>query len=142
VRSNVPRAVLDTNVLVSALISPGGSSARLLLELRSGAFELIVSPLLLAELREVLRRDKFRRYVVESEADAYVELIQSEGVVRADPEPSPEPLSADPDDEYLIDLARDAQADALVTGDAHLLDLRAIIPAMTPAEFLEMLPGR
>jgi len=142
VRSGVPRAVLDTNVLVSALISPGGGSARLLLELRSGAFELIVSPLLLAELREVLRRDEFRRYVSEAEADAYVELIRSEGVVRADPGPSPEPLSADPDDEYLIDLARDARADALVTGDAHLLDLRAIIPVMTPAEFLEMLPGR
>lgn len=141
-RSSVPRAVLDTNVLVSALISPGGGSARLLLELRSGAFELIVSPLLLLELRDVLRRDKFRRYVSEAEADAYVELIRSEAVVRADPGPSPDPLSADPDDEYLIDLARDARADALVTGDAHLLDLRALIPAMTPAEFLELLPGR
>ena len=141
-RSSVPRAVLDTNVLVSALISPGGGSARLLLELRSGAFELLVSPLLLAELREVLRRDKFRQYVSEAEADAYVELIRSEGVLRADPGPSPEPLSADPDDEYLIDLARDAQANALVTGDTHLLELRAIIPAMTPAEFLETLPGR
>jgi putative PIN family toxin of toxin-antitoxin system len=138
----VPRAVLDTNVLVSALISPGGGSARLLLALRSGAFELITSPLLLAELRGVLLRDKFRRYVSDAEAAAYVELIRSEGVVRADPGPSPEPLSADPDDEYLIDLARDAQADAIVTGDAHLLELRAIIPAMTPAEFLELLPGR
>ena len=141
-RSSVPRAVLDTNVLVSALISPGGGSARLLLELRSGAFELLMSPLLLAELREVLRRDKFRRYVSDAEADAYVEFIRSGGVVRADPAPSPEPLSADPDDEYLIELARVAQVDALVTGDAHLLELRAIIPAMTPAEFLELLPGR
>jgi putative PIN family toxin of toxin-antitoxin system len=142
VRNGVPRAVLDTNVLVSALISPGGGSARLLLELRSGAFELIVSPLLLAELREVLRRDKFRRYVSQEEADAYVELIRTESVIHADPVPSLEPLSADPDDEYLIDLARDAQADAIVSGDAHLLELRAVIPAMTPAEFLELLPGR
>ncbi|TAL07731.1 MAG: putative toxin-antitoxin system toxin component, PIN family [Chloroflexota bacterium] len=135
----MPRAVLDTNVLVSALISPGGASARLLLELRAGAFELILSPLLLAELREVLGRDKFRRYVTEAEADAYVDLIRREGVVRADPPPSPEPMSVDPDDEYLIDLAREAGADALVTGDAHLLDLRAIIPVLTPADFLEVL---
>ncbi|MEO5965276.1 MAG: putative toxin-antitoxin system toxin component, PIN family [Candidatus Limnocylindrales bacterium] len=141
-RDGVPRAVLDTNVLVSALISPGGGSARLLLELRSGAFDLIVSPLLLAELREVLRRDKFRRYVSAAEADAYVELIRIDAVIHADPAPSPAPLSADPDDEYLIDLARDAQVDAIVSGDAHLLDLRAVIPAMTPAEFLELLPGR
>ncbi len=138
----MPRAVLDTNVLVSALISPGGGSARLLVELRSGAFELVLSPLLLLELREVLRRDKFRRYVLEAEADAYVELIRSEGIVRPDPASSLEPLSADPDDEYLIELARDAQADALVTGDGHLLELQAIIPTMTPAQFLELLPGR
>ena len=141
-RNGVPRAVLDTNVLVSALISPGGGSARLLLELRSGAFELIVSPLLLAELRAVLGRDKFRRYVSEAEADAYVGLIRTEAAVRADPAPSREALSADPDDEYLVELARDAGADVLVTGDAHLLDLRAIIPVMTPAEFLETLAGR
>jgi putative PIN family toxin of toxin-antitoxin system len=137
-----PEPVLDTNVLVSALISPGGSSARLLLALRSGAFELIVSPLLLAELPEVLHRDKFRPYVSGAEAEAYVELVRTEAVVRPAPGPSPEPLSADPDDEFLIDLARDARADALVTGDAHLLALRAIIPVMSPAEFLETLPDR
>ncbi len=101
-----------------------------------------MSPLLLAELREVLGRGKFRRYVSEVEADAYVELIRSEAVVRADPAASPGAISADPDDEYLVDLARDAGADALVTGDAHLLDLRAIIPAMTPAAFLATLPDR
>lgn len=44
---SVPRAVLDTNVLVSALITPHGPNARLLLELRAGAFELVVSPMLL-----------------------------------------------------------------------------------------------
>lgn len=141
-RNGVPRAVLDTNVLVSALISPGGGSARLLLELRSGAFELIVSPLLLAELRDVLRRAKFRRYVSEAEVDAYVDLIRNGSVMHADPTPGSEQLSADPDDEYLIDLARAVQADAVVSGDAHLLDLRAVIPAMTPAEFLELLAGR
>ena len=101
--SSVPRAVLDTNVLVSALISPGGGSARLLLELRSGAFELIASPLLLAELRDVLRREKFRRYVSEAEADAYVELIRTEGVVRADPAPSPEPYPANSSTSHACD---------------------------------------
>ena len=138
-RSSVPRAVLDTNVLVSALISPSGRSARLLVELRSGAFELVLSPLLLLELREVLRRDKFRRYVSEAEADAYVELIRMEGIVRPDPASSLEPLSADPDDEYLVDLARVAAADALVSGDAHVLDLHDRLPILTPAQFLATL---
>ena len=135
----MPRAVLDTNVLVSVLISPQGPSARLLLELRAGAFELIISPMLLDELREVLLRDKFRPYVTEREVGTYLELIGSEGLVYDDPETSTEPVGPDPDDEYVIDLARVARADALVSGDAHLLDLRDILPVMSPAEFLASL---
>jgi uncharacterized protein len=135
----VPRAVLDTNVLVSALISPGGPSAALLLELRAGAFELVASPTLLAEVREVLGREKSRRYVTEAEAIAYVEFIGHESTILDDPTPSGRPLSADPDDEYLVDLARAAAADVLVSGDAHLLDLRDRLPVMTPARFLATL---
>jgi putative PIN family toxin of toxin-antitoxin system len=135
----VPRAVLDTNVLVSALISPGGPSATLLLELRAGAFELIASPTLLAELREVLGRAKFRRYVTEVEVIAYVDLIGHEATILGDPAPSSRPLSVDRDDEYLVDLARAASADVLVSGDAHLLDLRDHLPIMTPAQFLATL---
>ncbi len=135
----VPRAVLDTNVLVSAFISPTGASARLLIELRAGAFELVASPTLLAELDEVLRRPKFRRYASEAEVDAYISLISLGCIVYDDPEPSPEPFGVDPDDEFLIDLARAAHVDALVSGDSHLLDLREVIPVMTPAGFLASL---
>jgi len=62
----VRRAVLDPGVLVSALIAPTGTPAKLLGEARSGAFEMVASSLLLEELEEleeVLARDKFRRYV-------------------------------------------------------------------------------
>jgi putative PIN family toxin of toxin-antitoxin system len=137
----VPRAVLDTNVLVSALISPSGPSAALLLEVRAGAFEVVVSPLLLAELSDVLARPKIRRYVSESEAAAYIELVRQIATLQDDPPPAGVPLSADPDDEYLIDLARVAGADVLVSGDAHLLDLRGQLPIMPPAEFLASLSG-
>jgi len=126
----VPRAVLDTNVLVSGLISPGGSSARLLIELRAGAFESVVSPLLLAELAEVLRREKFRSYVSAVEVDAYLEFIRSESIVFDDP------------DEFLIDLARAARVDALVSGDARVLEWRDRLPVMSPVEFLASLSGR
>ena len=137
--ADVPRAILDTNVLVSALITPHGASARLLVELRAGAFELIVSPMLLAELQEVLLRDRFRRYVSPAEVDAYVELVRSLAVVHDDPECSEAPLSADPDDDFLVALAREARVAALVSGDGHLLALRPSVPAMTPAEFLATL---
>jgi putative PIN family toxin of toxin-antitoxin system len=138
----VPRAVLDTNVLVSALISPGGPSAALLLELRAGAFELVVSPALLSELRDVLARPKFGLYVTAAEVDAYVELVEHEAAMHRDPPHSGGTLSADPDDEYLIDLARAAGTDVLVSGDAHLLDLRGVVPVMTPAQFLASLASR
>src|SRR4051794_31637618 len=58
----VARAVLDPGVLVSALITPTGRPAKLLLSARAGSFDLIVSPHLLDELA-VLRREKFRRYI-------------------------------------------------------------------------------
>lgn len=132
----MPRAVLDTNVLVSALITPLGASAQLLVDFRAGAFEVVVSPMLLAELREVLAREKSRGYVTAAEADAYVELIRRESVVVGDPEPSADSAVADPDDAYLVDLSMAASVDVLVSGDKRLLDLRSEVRVMTPAEFL------
>lgn len=138
----MPRAVLDTNVLVSALISPGGPSAALLLELRAGAFELVASPLLLEELADVLARPKFRAYATPDEAAAYVELVRQAAVAVDDPPPSGLALTADPDDEFLVDLARAAAVDVMVSGDAHLLALRGSLPVMSPAEFLAELAAR
>ncbi len=135
----MPRAVLDPNVLVSALISPSGASAKLLVELRAGAFELVVSKLLLVELTDVLRREKFRRYVSEEEAGMFVELVRRNSTVLGDPAPTAVQLSEDPGDEYLIALARAARVDALVSGNSHLIRLRASIPVKTPREFLDSL---
>lgn len=137
----MPRAVLDPNLLVSALISPAGPSARLLLDFRAGAFELVTSPHLLSELAELLRRDKFRR-ATEAEADAYVDVLRSESIVVEDPDPTPEQLCEDPDDEYLIALARAARVEALVSGDPHLLRLRGEIPALTSREYSDSLQSR
>ena len=98
--------------------------------------------MLLAELGDVLGRAKFRPYVTVGEAVAYVEPIAHEGTIHDDPPPPEEPLSADPDDEYLLDLARAAAADVLVSGDSHLLVLRDVVPVVTPAEFLATLAQR
>jgi putative PIN family toxin of toxin-antitoxin system len=132
----VPRAVLDPNVLVSALLAPRGTSAQLLVELGAGAFEIVTSPLLIDELRRTLGREKFRRYLTEAEADAYVEQLRSISIFVDDPEPPEAPLCSDPDDEYIITLAQAAGAAALVSGDTHLTELRGVIPVFTPREFL------
>ena len=93
----------------------------------------------MAELRDVLVRPEFERFVSAPELDAYAELIGRESILVEDPAPSPEPLSVDPDGESLIDLARATRVDALVTGDAHLLDLREALPVVTPRQFLDSL---
>lgn len=135
----MPRVILDPNVLVSALITPHGASARLLVELRAGAFELVISPKLLGELDDVLRRPKFRQYVTEEEAAAFAELVHSEGSLFDDPPLPRVPLSEDPGDDYLLVLARASSAHILVSGDPHLLQLSRELPIMAPAEFLRSL---
>ncbi len=135
----MPRAVLDPNVLISGLITPRGTSAAVLLRLREGAFELVVSRALLSELRETLERQIFRAYVTLDEVTEFMELIERGSTLVEDPEPAAVPLSEDPGDEYLIALARAVSADALVSGDPHLTRLRSRIPVRTPREFLDSL---
>jgi uncharacterized protein len=134
----VHRAVLDPGVLVSALITPSGTAARLLAKAGAGAIEPIVSPQLLAELSGVLHRVKFRRYVDSETVDAYVESLRRQATVAADPTDPPPLRCADPDDDYLIALANDQNA-ALVSGDSHLLDLVGEAPIFSPKEFLRIL---
>lgn len=129
------RAVLDPGVLVSALIAPTGTPAKLLGEARSGAFELVASPRLLEELEEVLARDKFRRYVGLDVVGDYLVRLRSDALMVRDPEePGPLP-SPDPDDDYLIALAFSQKA-VLVSGDSDLLDLVGGAPILAPADLL------
>lgn len=129
------RAVLDPGVLVSALITPTGTPAKLLSASHSGTFELVVSPLLREELNLVLLREKFRRYVDLDAIEQYVELLGRDAAMAADPAEPPPIRCADPDDDYLIALAHSRSA-ALVSGDGHLLELAGEIPVFTPSEFL------
>lgn len=129
------RAVLDTNVLISAILSPRGSPARLLLAWQRGAFELVVSPLLLAEIRRALAYPKLARLVSPPDADAYVAWLGRSADVDADPAGPPPVRSEDPGDDYLIALAA-AERSIIVSGDTHLTSLAPAIPVRTPAEFL------
>lgn len=129
------RAVLDPGVLVSALITPTGRPAKLLAQARDGELELIVSPLLLAELEDVLHRGKFRRYVDLDAAGDYIDLLRRDAVVAADPDDPPILRSTDLDDDYLIALAQ-SQSAVLASGDSDLLDLAGGAPILPPADYL------
>ena len=132
------RAVLDPGVLIAALISSQGAPARLLALWIEGAFELVASPKLIQELRGVLLREKFRRYVTEEEADRYVETIQRLAIVVQDPEEVPS-VSKDPKDDYLVALTSSVSA-ILVSGDPHLTDLDQPEPrVLRPRELVELI---
>lgn len=131
------RAVLDPGVLIAAFISPHGAPAQLFALWIEGAFELVTSPGLIGELREVLRREKFRHYATEEEAETFVEAIGRLALVWRDPEDTPR-VSKDPDDDYLVALAASASA-ILVSGDAHLTDLdEPERRVMRPREFVDL----
>ncbi len=135
------RAVLDPNVIISALLSPDGSPARALREWRHGGSDLVLSPLLLAELERALAYPKLRRRIPPEEAGAVVGWLARSATVAPDPDGPPPLRSPDPGDDYLIALAA-AQSALLVSGDEHLLGLGGRLPVHSPAEFLDLLRER
>jgi uncharacterized protein len=130
------RAVLDPNVIISALLAPAGTPAAILRAWSTGACELVASPL--AELERALAYPKLRTRIHESEATAVVGWLGRSASIVPDPgEPAPRG-SADPGDDYLIALAAHEHA-ALVSGDRHLLELATELPIYPPADFLALL---
>jgi putative PIN family toxin of toxin-antitoxin system len=136
----VTRAVVDPSVLVSAFLgNPEAGPGQLVAAWRDDRFVLVVSPLLLAELGEVLARPKFARWASDGRAEAYV------GAFAAHSERHPDSDDAagsvrDPDDDYLVALARTSKADALVSLDRDLLDAPLdAIPVLNPFLFVETL---
>jgi putative PIN family toxin of toxin-antitoxin system len=126
-------------VLIAAFISAKGAPRAIVRTWIEGAFELLVSPKLLAELARVLARPKFRRYASESEARAYVAFLKRFATLGPDVE-SPARLSPDPGDDYLLALARSHFANFLVSGDADLCQLENTEPpVLTPRAFLNRL---
>lgn len=127
------RLALDPGLLVSALITPGGRPAQLLSQVRQGEFELVVSPRLLEELEQVLRREKFRRYFDVGAVHGYISRLRRNALVAPDPDGPPPLRCPDPDDDYLIALAYGQNA-ILVSGDKHLLEVGGGAPILAPAD--------
>jgi len=132
------RIVLDTNVFVAAVTSREGVSACLLLAASAGRLQLVVSPSLLDELSDVLARPKFRRYLSIEDAHQFVDAIRKLSIIVDDPPEEDDPITGDPDDDFLVLLAEVAGADVLVSGDPDLTTVqRPGLVVMTPRAFLE-----
>jgi putative PIN family toxin of toxin-antitoxin system len=132
------RAVLDVNVLISGALSAKGSSAEILRATRDGQLELVISELLLAELKRALAYPKLRKRIPAEKAAAFVNWVRDHGALAEDPAGPPPVGSRDPDDDYLLALAISRRA-YLVTGDQDLLVLSSDLPILTPAQFVTTL---
>jgi len=128
------RVVLDTSILVSAAISDG-KPAQLLERCEDGIIEVVVTPAILAETDDVLRRDRLpfeNRHV-----DNYIGKLLSEAQIIV-PQVDIVAVEDDPDDNIVLEAAVTAGADAIISGDSHLLDLEAYqgIPILTANTYL------
>lgn len=132
------RAVVDTGVLVSALIRRQGTTGSVLLRLREGGFTLVYSTDLLVEIVDVLGRPTLRhKYHLEVEnITALINLIRLRGELVI---PKRKVAACrDPQDDKFLEAALEGEVDSSVSGDADLLALTPCegIPFLRPAEFL------
>lgn len=133
------KAVLDPGVLIAALISPQGAPAEVLRRWLHGQFQLVVSPLLMDEFREVVARPKFRDYF--SVPDAYPLADVLHVAAEISPDVATTAVSpADDGDTYLVNLVVASNAFTVVTGDKGLLAHRTeSFRALDPRAFIELL---
>lgn len=136
------RLVLDTNVVVSAVIW-GGMPYRLLQAATDGDIELYTSPALLAELRGVLAREHLASRLTSQQSSAEQAIrFYGELAISVSPLAIPHAVPRDADDNQVIAAALAAQADLIVSSDKHLLDLGGAyqgIRIVAPAEAVQLL---
>jgi putative PIN family toxin of toxin-antitoxin system len=120
----VLRVLLDTNQLISSLVSTRGPQRELVDAWRRRAFLLLLTAEQLEEVREVLGRPKIARKYRISPADrqAFLDLLRAEVILLPD-EPAPG-VCRDPDDDHLLGCAAAGGVEYLVTGDRDLLSVR------------------
>ena len=131
------RVVLDTNIYISALVF-GGVAQRVFDSLGSGGFVVCVSQPIVDEVTEVLRR-KFGW--TPAELDYALPPLWKRAVMVT---PAGQiTVCVDPDDNRILECAREARADIVITGDDHLLRLECFEGAaiITPRVFLSHRQG-
>jgi uncharacterized protein len=134
------RIVLDTNVIVSAMLSPTGPPARLLAEIRDrDDIGLITAEPLLDEYRRALSYPHVQRLhrLSSAQIDATVDALRFQASIVGQL-PDVKIVESDPDDDLIISCAVGGNADVIVSGDRHLLRVKAYreIVILSPAACL------
>ena len=134
------RIVLDTNILIGALITKGTPPDRLYQACLRGEIELVTSTAQIPEVADVLARPRLQKYLDAYEAAAILENIDTRALILdAPPDVN---LSPDPKDNPILAAAIAGKADLIVSGDKkHMLALGVVegIPIVTARDALDRL---
>jgi uncharacterized protein len=139
------RAVFDTNVFISALFNPSRPPAQVLEVALLGKIRLVVSPQLIEEIERVLTYPKVKKLLKKrhTDPDEVVEvMVKALKVAVLTPgELTVEAIPDDPADDMVLACALEGNADYIISGDHHLLDLENYrgIKIVNPARFLEII---
>jgi putative PIN family toxin of toxin-antitoxin system len=128
------KVVLDTNVLVSGLLSPFGPPGEIVRMVSSGSLQVCFDARILSEYEDVLKRPKFG--FPSAQTRVLLNQIEGDGLVVA-----AEPLAhrlPDPWDEAFLEVAWTGQAEALITGNTKHFPRAACgrVLVLSPADFL------
>lgn len=135
---NPKLVVVDTNVLISAVLSPEGTARKALNQVYQG-FKIAQSDETYQELVTRIYKRKFDKYISDEEREDFLKVVKhySQFVQVA----SQVEICRDVDDNKFLELAIDSKAAFLITGDRDLLSLKSQIEyqalIVTPREFLE-----
>lgn len=137
--SAAPRVVLDTNVVLSALVFSGGRLARVRHAWHEKRFEPLASAATADELARALAYTRFKLTSLEQQ-ELLADYLPYCTVVAIPAKPPKVPQCRDPDDMLFLHLSVTGNADYLVTGDKDLLAIapRFARPIIAPDEFLRL----
>jgi len=131
--------ILDTNVLLSVVMSPRGVSHLIWSAWKEGEFTLITSSIQIEELRRVLNYPKIRKRIPPSKASSILNNICHANVMKSLPDVKAE--LHDENDIFLLQMALASNANYLVTGDsrAGLLQMERFFETaiLTPSDFYD-----
>jgi putative PIN family toxin of toxin-antitoxin system len=136
------KAVLDTNVVVSALIVRYGKPAQIVAYANARKFQLMLSDYILEETREVLQRRHIQKrfHPAKTDIDRFLEKLSAASLIVSVTNVEIV-IPNDPPDNRVLACAVEGGADYLVSGNDHLLDLSEHrgVQVVSPARFLEIL---
>jgi len=134
--------VLDTNVIISALLSAGGTPAQIIDLWEAGTIDVATSAPLLDELKRALDYKQVKKYLKLAPDEINTLLGRwSTLSIYVEPEVELDVVEDDPDDNRVLECAIVAEANYIISGDKHLLDLGEYlgIEVLPPAGFIVLL---